>query len=234
MGDNINFKLDTFEGPLDLLLNLISKNKLNIYDVEISKLLEQYLNYIDNMKNRNLDIAVEFLYMASKLVYIKTSQLLPKNEVEVDLKEELTEILLKYNNCRLLANQLKLLYNDNIFTRKPQKKIIDNNYSKFHAPEILKDSYLLLSDFFNGKNIPKKDSFDGIVNENIISVTSKIVYILKKLYKVGSIEYNEIFADSNLSEKVAIFIALLELIKSKRIILSEDSNFLYFNNIESR
>lgn len=76
----LQFKLDVFEGPLDLLLHLIAKHKLNIYDVEISKLLEQYLDYIEQMKLADLEVASEFLEMAAHLVYIKTVSLLPKHK----------------------------------------------------------------------------------------------------------------------------------------------------------
>ena len=78
--DNISFKLDVFEGPLDLLLHLISKHKLNINDIEISKLLEQYLLYIEQAKEQDLELAGEFLEMAARLIYIKTVSLLPKPE----------------------------------------------------------------------------------------------------------------------------------------------------------
>ena len=76
--ESISFKLDVFEGPLDLLLHLITKHKLNIYDIEISKLLEQYLLYIEQAKEQDLEIAGEFLEMAARLIYIKTVSLLPK------------------------------------------------------------------------------------------------------------------------------------------------------------
>ena len=86
----LNFKLDVFEGPLDLLLHLISKHKLNINDIEISKLLEQYLDVIAEMKMADLEVASEFLEMAARLVYIKTVSLLPRHEEAEDLKKELT------------------------------------------------------------------------------------------------------------------------------------------------
>ena len=82
----ISFKLEVFEGPMDLLLNLISKHKLNIYDIEIAKLLEQYLDYVEQMQSQQLEVASEFLEMASRLVYIKSVSLLPKHE---ELEEQL-------------------------------------------------------------------------------------------------------------------------------------------------
>ena len=86
--NTISFKLDVFEGPLDLMLSLISKHKLNIYDIEISKLLEQYLLYIEACHEQNLELAGEFLEMAARLIYIKTASLLPQPEEAEKMKKE--------------------------------------------------------------------------------------------------------------------------------------------------
>ena len=102
--EQLTFKLDQFEGPLDLLLFLISKHKLNIYDIEIAKLLEQYMAYIDEAQFQNMEVASEFLEMASRLVYLKTVSLLPRHEEEEDkLKQELTGQLLEYQACKQVA-----------------------------------------------------------------------------------------------------------------------------------
>ena len=85
--EKISYKLDVFEGPLDLLLFLISKNKLNIYDIPVAELLEQYMQHIDLMRLENMDVSSEFLTMASRLVYIKTAMLLPRKEEAEELKK---------------------------------------------------------------------------------------------------------------------------------------------------
>ena len=97
---DITYKLDVFEGPLDLLLHLISKNKLNIDDISLFELIEQYLAYIDKAKEQNADIQSEFLEMAARLVYLKTVALLPKYEEAELLKQELTGELLEYHYDR--------------------------------------------------------------------------------------------------------------------------------------
>ena len=104
--EKISYKLPTFEGPLDLLLHLISKNKLNIYDISISELLNQYMEHLDLMKENNMDVASEFLDMASRLVEIKSYELLPKYEEGEKLKEELQGQLLEYQECRKAAKKL--------------------------------------------------------------------------------------------------------------------------------
>ena len=101
--EKISYKLPAFEGPLDLLLHLISKNKLNIYDISISELLNQYMEHLDLMKENNMDVASEFLDMASRLVEIKSYELLPKYEEGEKLKEELQGQLLEYQECRKAA-----------------------------------------------------------------------------------------------------------------------------------
>ena len=101
--ETLSYKLEVFEGPLDLLLTLIAKNKLNIYDIPIALLLEQYMEQIERMQAENLDVASEFLEMAARLVHIKSVSLLPKREEEEVLRRELTGQLLKYKQCRETA-----------------------------------------------------------------------------------------------------------------------------------
>ena len=98
--EQLEFKLEVFEGPLDVLLHLIAKHKLNIYDIPITALLEQYLDYIEQMKMADLEVTSDFLAMAAHLVYIKTVSLLPKHEEAETLKQELQGQLLEYQLCR--------------------------------------------------------------------------------------------------------------------------------------
>lgn len=113
--DNISFKLDVFEGPLDLLLHLISKHKLNINDIEISKLLEQYLLYIEQAKEQDLELAGEFLEMAARLIYIKTVSLLPKPEEAEEIKKELQGTLIEYSLCKRLRQSFGRNMQETIF-----------------------------------------------------------------------------------------------------------------------
>ena len=105
--ETLSYKLEVFEGPLDLLLTLIAKNKLNIYDIPIALLLEQYMEQIERMQAENLDVASEFLEMAARLVHIKSVSLLPKREEEEVLRRELTGQLLEYKQCRETAEKLR-------------------------------------------------------------------------------------------------------------------------------
>ena len=98
--EKISYKLQVFEGPLDLLLSLIQKNKLNIFDIPIDELLDQYMEAVRRMQEENLDVASEFLEMAARLVHLKSLSLLPRKEEEEELKRELVGELLEYQQCR--------------------------------------------------------------------------------------------------------------------------------------
>ena len=102
----LSYKLESFEGPLDLLLQLIARNKLNIYDIPLLELIDQYLEQIELLKEDRMEVGSEFLEMASRLLYIKTVSLLPKHEDVVKLKEELTGELLEYLVCQQMAKKL--------------------------------------------------------------------------------------------------------------------------------
>ena len=117
--EKLSYKLETFEGPLDLLLYLITKNKLDICDIQISELLDQYMEQINAMQEADMDVSSEFLEMAARLVYMKTVSLLPKHEEMEALRQELTGQLLEYQECKKVAAQLAERFSYNIYVREP-------------------------------------------------------------------------------------------------------------------
>lgn len=142
--EKLSFKAGEIEGPLDLILTLIAKHKLNIYDIEISKLVEQYVAYIEGMKQADLEVGSEFVEMAARLVYIKTAELLPKHEKTEELKKELTGQLLEYQACRRAAMLLDARSRmGDVFTRFPQPLELDETYRLRHSSLLLADNYLL-------------------------------------------------------------------------------------------
>ena len=133
METQLQYKLDVFEGPLDLLLSLISKNKIDIYDIQISDLLDQYMEQIGKMRENRMDIASEFLTMASRLVYIKSVMLLPKYEEEAEeLKKELTGQLLEYAVCREIAAKLGTIYDFDTYCKDASPVEYDMTYTRSH------------------------------------------------------------------------------------------------------
>ena len=225
----LQFHVGDFDGPLDLLLHLIAKHKLNICDIEISALLEQYLDAIGQMQQSDLELASEFLEMAARLVYIKTASLLPRPEEGEQLKAELQGQLLELTLCRQAAAELAQRYLGNrVFVRGPSALPADLTYRGVHSPEELLAAYRLAAGKAKRRLPPPAAAFSGIVSRRFVSVTTKIVYILKKLYRTGAVSYEEFFRASDRSELVATFLAMLELMKSRRITVSEDNKTVYF------
>ena len=222
-------RLRSFEGPLDLLLYLIKKNEIDIYDIPIAEITRQYLEYLELMRELNLDIAGEFLVMAATLVYIKSKMLLPHEEVnleeeipEDDPRQELVQRLLEYKKFKEVAQILK--------EREEQSSVV---FKRFITDE---EKYVEFEEEFQGfeasifdltsaftrviKNIPK-DEFQVVLEEEY-SVEEKIDFILSLLDHKGVIYFSSIWKRiKNRMEAVAFFLALLELIRLKKIIIRQ-------------
>ena len=202
-----------------MLLFLVQKNKLNIYDIPIAEVLEQYMDAIRRMQEVDLDVATEFLDMAARLVQIKSSMLLPRHEEAEALKRELTGELIEYKLCQEAARRLAARnVGGDIFTREPEEFEPDMTYRRTHAPSELLDAYLAAAGRGKRRLPPPPQAFSGIVARRIVSVSSKIIFVLRRLYRRPCVSYDSLFdSASNKSELVATFLALLELVKAKRI-----------------
>lgn len=227
----LEFKLDAFEGPLDLLLHLISKHKLNIYDIEISLLLDQYLEYIEGLEEQDFDTAGDFLAMAARLVYIKTCSLLPQPEEAEEMKRELQGELLDYSACKAAAARLKLLsvYGE-VFVRPPEKLPVNKVFTGTIDPQMLLSAYLGMNAKTRSLKPVKAEQFSPLVSSRFVTVTSKIIHVLKRLLKSGECAVAELYEGvSDKSSRVATFLAVLELAKSGRITLNDDNSLISFN-----
>ena len=215
-------KLEIFEGPLDLLLYLIRKNEVDIYDIPIATITEQYLEYLDLMTVLNLDIAGEYLVMAATLAKIKSKLLLPPveddEEEEIDPRAELLEHLLEYQHYKEVAYQLKnreLLEKD-IFTRKQVEEQVKGDKGD---GEIIEVSLFDLVDALRHV-IEKKDLPGNLIEVNVerISVKDKIADILLTLKEKQEIIFQTIFdALSSKYEIIVTFLAVLELMRLRAI-----------------
>ena len=219
MDNQLQYKLPAFEGPLDLLLSLIAKNKVDIYDIQISDLLEQYMEQINRMQEDRLDIASEFLTMASRLVYIKSAMLLPKYEEEAEeLKKELTGQLLEYAVCREIAKKLGEIYDFDAYFKDASPVEYDLPYTRTHPSSDIVKAYISAVGRGKRKLPPPENAFSGIVKHKIVSVNSKIIHLMRRLWNGKRLEYHEIFeVCDGKSDLVATFLATLELVKGKRI-----------------
>lgn len=218
-GNVIKYHTDVFEGPLDLLLTLIAKNKIDICDIVITDLIDQYLEQVKLMQEEEMDIESEFLQMASRLVYIKSVMLLPKYEDEAEeLKKELTGQLIEYQLCKKISEILKDIICFDYYTKVPSKMNFDTTYDRSHNPMDIAKGYVSAVGRGKAKLPPPKDAFDGIVTHKIVSVSSKIITVMRKLRKGNTVKYGELFtAAEGKSELVATFLAVLELVKGKRV-----------------
>jgi segregation and condensation protein A len=221
-----------FEGPLDLMLSLISKHKLNIQDIEISVLLEQFMKYIESLQENDIEVAGEFLEMAAHLIYIKSVSLLPKHEAE-QLKKELEGALIEYELCKATAVRLREVYiGDLLFCRAPMEVEVDLTYRLPHSTVELIEASYVISDRDKLKKLPPVSSdINPAMEISYVSVFSKILYVLKtlkRLRKGGSLEIKPLFSGQTRSEKVATFMALLELSSHGRIAFSENSEHIVF------
>ncbi|HRU97053.1 MAG TPA: segregation/condensation protein A [Ruminococcus sp.] len=231
--DTISFKLDVFEGPLDVLLNLITKHKLNIYDIEISKLLEQYLLFIEEAHKQDLELAGEFLEMAARLIYIKTAALLPRPEEAEQMKKELEGALIELSLCKAAARELaERNVGGDIFVRRPMKIKVDMTYSLVHEPERLVEAYSAVS---NKKIVPENQKnriehkINSVVKRRIVPVLTKVVHILRELYATGEVYMDKLYEGvTDRSARVATFLAVLELTRFGRITISEDNTLVFF------
>lgn len=222
--ETLSYKLDVFEGPLDLLLNLIAKNKLNIYDIPIAELLEQYMAQIHEMQAADMDVASEFLEMAARLVHIKSVSLLPKKEEEAALKQELTGQLLEYQQCKDAAMRLRERFSLDGIVRAQADIPADLTYKRHHKPQELLSAYLSM---LGKKKLPEpqksEDTISKLITRRVVSVASQIVFVLRSLWKKRHVSLKELFRGKNdPSERVAAFLAVLELVKDKRLRVDGD------------
>lgn len=231
-----SYRLDSFEGPLDLLLFLITKHKLNINDIKISLLLDQYLEYIEGVEEQDFEYAGEFLEMAARLILIKTLSLLPKHDEAIEMKRELQGRLIEYSLCKQAAARLKENYRgDSVYVKKPSAIEMSKAYTHTHCPDDLLAAFFGIS-AQRVRTAPVNASvFRPIVSKRIVSVSSKILFVLRRLYKTGRCDMSSLYDGmTDRSEKIATFLAILELTKSGRIHLNDDNSEITFDRTKKR
>ena len=232
-------KMADFEGPFDLLLHLIKKNKMDIYNVEIYKVTNQYLEYLNTRKVMDLEITSEFIVVAATLIEIKSKNLLPKVKVEEEENEEdieikLMERLIEYKRFKVVSEFFndKYVSSGEVFSKKPEV-IEEIKPEKVDNDDIFKNITLLdLYNIYNKilENYREKQNKVNVVQKKIYvdkyKVEDKMEELLKKFNSVEVIEFNNLMKESSCKlETVVIFLALLELIKIRTIQVFQDENF---------
>ncbi len=221
-------QLEIFEGPLDLLLYLIKKEELNIHDIPITKITEQYLEYLNLMELLDLEVAGEFLVMAATLMQIKSKMLLPPDPESVETEEgdpraELVRRLLEYKSFKEAAGRLRDFeaQRSGLFSRFGVTPEIDGGDSPFVEVSL----FDLISAFSKIlKDLPK-ESFHQIVKDEF-TVAEKVHEIFHRLIKEPTIHFSGLFkAAKNKLEVITIFLAILELIRLKEVLIRQLGHF---------
>ena len=217
-------KIDNFEGPLDLLCHLIDKNKMNIYDINLSEITDQYIAYLKEQESLNLEIASEFLVMASTLLFLKSKNLLPKQEEEEEeiTEEELIRRIIEYKKFKEISKALKenyIVYSNRYFKGQEEielpKRKIEKDYDKELVPKIYKGIVEINNEKVNqnAKNIEKIAITDNY------TVASKVKEMFKVLVKQKRFIFNKMFSikKHNKQEVVTAFSGLLELSRRSKV-----------------
>lgn len=228
---DIKFKIDEFEGPLDLLLHLIKESKMDIFNIEIEKITEQYISFINEQEKMNLEVASEYLILASELIEIKSKMLLPNSKIDSDLEEEdpredLVQRLIEYQTYKDITKLLeeKELLRRDIHTKIPENinNYIDESIT-INSDVTLDDLVVAFKKFLERKK--ESRPLHTKVTKNEISVSSRRREISKLLTSKKRVSFFELFPILSKQYVVATFLAVLEMAKSKELIIKQDKNF---------
>lgn len=225
-------KLDNFEGPLDLLCHLVDKNKMDINQIKISEITDQYIDYINKMQELNLDVTSEFILMASTLLFIKSKSLLPKQvEDEAELtEEELIHRIIEYKKYKEISKKLKELYQvySKRFYKVPDKielpaRKLEQNYSK----DLIEQSYKNLVEKNKSKINKNAINIEKIAITETVTVTSKVKDIFKELIKKPRFIFSKLCSAKKYTrlETVTAFSGILELTRRNKIKAQQEKNF---------
>jgi len=229
----LSFKTEVFEGPLDLLLHLISKNKVSIYDIPISKITDQYFEYISLMQQLDMEVGGEFLVMASQLLLIKSRMLLPvTSEEEEDPRQELADRLEEYKRYKEISLEMDKM-------RKTMENVCFKGTEPLDFPKVVPENKTipierLFDAFFSvlDRSITRKPidpkTFRRVIGKTNYSVRTACTSITHKLKKGKKLEFDALFENLHVrGEYVATFLAILELIKENVMTVTQKGNKLY-------
>lgn len=225
-------RLDNFEGPLDLLCHLVDKNKMDIHEVNISKITDQYIKYINAMKELNLDVTSEFVLMASTLLFIKSKSLLPKQvEDEGELtEEELIHRIIEYKKYKEISKKLREFFDiySKRFYKLPDKielpkRKLEENYSS----DLLEESYKKLLERNKEKINVNAANIEKIAITETVTVTSKVKDIFRELMKKPKFVFNKLCKSKKYTklETVTAFTGLLELTRRNKVRAEQEKIF---------
>ena len=227
------FKIIEFEGPLDLLLHLIKQSEMDIMDIEIVKLTDQYLEYISTMEKFNLNVASEYLVLASNLTYLKSKALLPKQDEEDDVddgffetKEELEQRLLEYKRYKEVTSAFKVLEDarSDIYTKTP------SNLKEYKGDNITLSDDITINDLVDAfKKYLERKEINKPMNTKVttreISIKERRNSIRNILKDKKRVEFFDLFEEFSKPYVVVTFLSVLEMAKEKELVIRQENNF---------
>ena len=231
MSEDFKYQNEVFAGPLDLLLSLIQKNKVSIYDIPIADILDQYLDYLDKMRSENITISAEFIVMASELLYVKSKMLLPREEDEEDPREGLVNALIEYQKMKVAAEFFSERYEKfcQRFNSPSAPAVITKVLKQYDASELTAIMEYLRTARRDKRESDKRETLGTLLKVPVVTIEEKIVFVLRVLVRSlrfdAPVKFNSLFSKSpSRSDKVACFLAILELVKSGRISVTHDGD----------
>ena len=225
MENTLTYKLEQFEGPLDLLLSLIQKNKVSITDIPISLICDQYIEYITQAQRLDMELASEFIVMASELMLIKSKMLLPKeDEEEEDPRATLTDALLRYQQAKEAATKLSPMYAfySGRMVKDTDEISVDKTFVADQDVTALCSAVRRIIAYNNALERATKTAFKPMISKPIIPVEVKIVSIIKTVESRGAASLEDILIDeATLPDMIASFLGVLELIKVRKLLVAD-------------
>lgn len=227
-----SIKIENFEGPLDLLCYLIDKNKMNIYDVHLSEITEQYIEYLNAMEKMNLEVASEFLVMASTLLYLKSKNLLPKQEEETEeiTEEELIRRIIDYKKFKEISKTLKenyLVYSNRFYKGQEEIELPKQKLQKDYTPDKIPEVYRLLVERNSVRINQNAKNIEKIALVDRYTVAEKVKQMYKVLTKHKKFIFNRLFAINkhDKQEVVTAFSGLLEMSRRSKVETCQEELF---------
>ena len=225
----MDIKLKDFEGPLDLLLHLVSKYQMDIYDVPITEVIEQYLAYISTLQAMRLEVAGEYMVMASQLMLIKSRKLLPKvaevSDLEDDLEQDLLSQIEEYRKFKLLGEQLEVKHQERAqYYSKAPTELIYEDAELVHDKTTI-DLFLAFSTLLTKKKEEFSKSHTTILRDEY-KIEDMMVIVREALVEGRQLCLQDLFKETkDLQEVITLFLATLELIKTQEILLIQKESF---------
>lgn len=224
MDSAVTYKLPQFEGPLELLLHLIARNKVEITDIPVALICEQYMDTLAQMQRLDMEIASSFIVMAAQLIYIKSKTLLPavdSDEPEEDPRAELVETLLAYQQFKAAAKEFEprvRLGLERITRGQVLPSVTSPTPQYRHKPDDLLRALRLMREREERRMLPRTEQFQELLIHKPVPVEKKVRFLMSRLLEAGSLQFGELVKKSkSRSDMVALFLAVLELLGDQRI-----------------